>query len=224
MRYIAREKKKEKERERERKGYLWDIYTVIKEEDKTLDYELPNSYCWLNKRQMYHSGNLQNNASGERHSSYQHYSMSQVNDQQPVIHREHEEQSQTWGQPLSSPSPALYSNNLEGGQNFTSKSRLASSSSSVLDRNYTSIPDNSNYQQQQQQSYTDQYRALGHPSFSQTNTGAYQQQANYATAASSYSKISSSSNATTNQIQSGAQHHYSVPFFHGFKFQALPGS
>lgn len=172
---------------------------------------------------MYQSGNLQNNASGERHSSYQHYSMSQVNNEQPVVHREHEEQSQTWGQPppssssMVSPSQTYYPNNFDGNQNFTSKSHLASSSSSLFDRNYSNTPDNSNYQQQ---SYTNQYRSLGHPSFSQTNTGAYQQQANLASS-SSYSRISS--NATTSQAHSGAQHIHNVPYFHGFKFQALPG-
>lgn len=38
-------------------------------------------------------------STGEHRSSYQHYSMQQVNNEKPVIHREHQEQVQTWGQP-----------------------------------------------------------------------------------------------------------------------------
>ena len=38
-------------------------------------------------------------SSGERRSSYQHYSMSQVNNEKPVVQREQEENVQTWGHP-----------------------------------------------------------------------------------------------------------------------------
>ena len=153
---------------------------------------------------MYPYGNLQNSNSGERHASYQHYAMSQVNNEKPVIQREHEEQSQSWGQP-SSVSPSYYPSNLDSDKYLSSANRLASSSSSLFDRNLQdtmSARDNSSYQQQ---SYNSQHRSTGQSVLPKTN--AYRQEQT-----SSYSKIS-------NQ-QSGAQHVHDVPYFHGFKFQA----
>ncbi len=164
---------------------------------------------------MYPSSNLQNSSSGERHASHQHYSMSQVNNEKPIINREHEEQSQSWGQPSSSSS--VYPNNIDSDRYAN---QLASSSSSLFDRNNAilhesnGIRDNTNYQQQAQ---TSQYRSLGPSSPPKPNVFRQQQQQESNT--SSYSRLSN----ITNQQQSGSQYVHDVPHFHGFKFQTLPG-
>jgi hypothetical protein len=162
---------------------------------------------------MYPNGNLQNSSSGERHSSHEHYAMSQVNNEQPVIHREHEEHNQTWGQPKSSSSSPFYPSNIDAN-------RLTSSSSSLFDRNNPifqdnfGAKDNKNYQQQ---SYTNQYQNTGQTISPQSS--AYRQKQQSSTS-SSYSKIS---NISRQQQQPGIQHFHSVPYYHGFKFQAIPG-
>lgn len=160
---------------------------------------------------MYPGGNLQHSGSGERRSSYQHYSSSQVNNEKPVVQREQEEQSQTWGQP-SSALPSLYPSNTNFDGNFSSANRLASSSSSLFDRNNAILQDNygaggsSSYQQQS-------YRSTKQSAIPLATTVG--QQSN---ASSSYSKIS---NLTS---QPGIQHFHDVPYYHGFKFQTIPGS
>jgi hypothetical protein len=164
-------------------------------------------YNKKNQETMYPIGNLQNSNSGERHSSYQHYAMSQVNNEKPVIERDHEEQSQSWGKP-SSTSPSYYPSNLDSERNLSSVNRLASSSSSLFDRNLQdqmNVRDSSNYQQQ---AHTNQYHGAGQSVLPAAS--AYRQEQT-----SSYSKIS-------NQ-QSGAQLSHDAPHFHGFKFQVLPG-
>ncbi|CAF0875720.1 unnamed protein product [Rotaria sordida] len=134
-------------------------------------------------------GNIpQSTSGGEHRSSYQAYSMSQVNNEKPIVHREHEEQSQTWGQPLSS-SPTFYPSNIDSDRNYSYANRLNSSSSSVFDRNNALLSDSL----------------------------AARQKLN---ASSAYSKMSS----TSRQAQTGAQHFHNVPYFHGFKFQTLPGT
>jgi hypothetical protein len=148
---------------------------------------------------MYPSGNLQNSGSGERHSSYQHYAMSQVNNEKPVIQREHEEQNQSWGQPPpppSSSSPSFYPSNIDSDRNYNSVNRLASSSSSLFDRNNAALQDN----------------------FGANLSNSYQGYGQRSNTSSSYSKISHN---TTQQP--GIQHFHDVPFYHGFKFQAIPG-
>lgn len=170
---------------------------------------------------MYPSGNLQNSSSGERHAAYQHYSMSQVNNEKPVVQREHEEQTQTWGQPQSSPS-SIYPSNLSLDKNLTYDNRLGSSSSSIFDRNNAIVNDsfgardNASYQKQ---SYSSQFRGAGQ-SVSPQISAYRQQQQQQANSSSSYSKIS---NITSQQQQPGIQHFHDVPFYHGFKFQAIPG-
>jgi hypothetical protein len=144
--------------------------------------------------------------------------MSQVNNEKPIINREHEEQSQSWGQPSSSSS--VYPSNIDSDRNFSYANQLASSSSSLFDRNNAilhesnGIRDNTNYQQQAQ---TSQYRSLGASSPPKANVFRQQQQEESNT--SSYSKISH----LTNQQQSGSQYVHDVPHFHGFRFQTLPG-
>ena len=160
---------------------------------------------------MYPGGNLQNSSGGERHASYQHYSMSQVNNEKPVIQREHEEQSQTWGQP-SSVSPSIYPSNIESDRNFSQPNRLTSSSSSLFDRNNALAQESfgggstSGYQQQSYRTTT-QSSAIPLPS-------SYGQQSS----SSSYSRISNLASQ-----QPGIQHFHDVPYYHGFKFQAMPG-
>lgn len=159
---------------------------------------------------MYSGGNLQNSNSGERHSSYQQYSMSQVNNEKPIIHREHEEQSQTWGQP-SSVSPSIYPSNFESDRNLSYPNRLTSSSSSLFDRNNAIAQESfgggssSSYQQQSYRTTT-QSAAIPLPS-------SFGQQSS-----SSYSRISNLASQ-----QPGIQHFHDVPYYHGFKFQAMPG-
>jgi hypothetical protein len=157
---------------------------------------------------MLPSSNLQNSSSGERHSSYQHYAMSQVNNEQPVIQREHEEQNQSWGQPPSSSSTSIYPNNIESDRNYASANRLASSSSSLFDRNNAILQDNFGA------NTSTSYRGIGQSTIPLANT--YGQRSN---ASSSYSKTS-----TTTSQQPGIQHFHNVPYYHGFKFQAIPGS
>ncbi len=166
---------------------------------------------------MHPSSNLQTSSSGERHSSHQHYSMSQVNNEKPIIQREQEEQSQSWGQPQSSSSPSFYPTKIDSDRNFLHANRLASSSSSLFDRNSATLHDNSSAKDNlsyQQQSYTNQYRGTGHTVLPQTNAYRQQQQQS-----SSYSKLSN----TTRQERPGIQHFHDVPFYHGFKFQTIPG-
>lgn len=153
---------------------------------------------------MYLSGNQANNCmdSGERRSSYQHYSMSQVNNEKPIVQREHEEQSQSWGQPLLSSSASFYPNNPDSNRNFSFDNRLGSSSSSLFDRNNSILNDN--------------MTSANAGSSSITKSNTYAQQANVS---SSYSKAGT----ITRQIQSGTQHFHDVPYFHGFQFQTLPG-
>jgi hypothetical protein len=164
---------------------------------------------------MYPNGNLQNSSSGERRSSHQYYAMSQVNNEKPVIQREHEEQNQSWGQP-SSVSPSLYPSNIDSEKNFSNANRLASSSSSLFDRNSAILQDNygatGNTNYQQQQSSTNQYRGSGQSTIPQANT--LRKQSN----TSSYSRTSN----VTGQ-QPGIQHFHHVPYYHGFKFQAIAG-
>jgi hypothetical protein len=168
---------------------------------------------------MYPNGNLQKSSSGERHSSHQHYSMSQVNNEKPIIQREHDEQSQTWGHPQSSSSPSFYPSNIDSDRNFSHANRLASSSSSLFDRNNVILNDNSSARDNlsyQQQSYTNQHRGTGQTILPQTNAYRQQQKSH---SSSSYSKLSN----TTRQEQPGTQHFHDVPFYHGFRFQTIPG-
>ncbi|CAF5220753.1 unnamed protein product, partial [Rotaria magnacalcarata] len=159
---------------------------------------------------MYLSGNLPtSNASGESRSSYQHYAMIQVNNEKPVIHREHEEQSQSWGQPLSSSlsaNPAM----IDSDRNFTRINRLGSSSSSVFDRNNgllnEAIPIGNNT--------NDQCR----DNVSSVMAKRQQQQQEQSNASSLYTKISNA----TRESQAETEHYHDVPYFHGFKFQTLP--
>ncbi|CAF3874766.1 unnamed protein product [Rotaria magnacalcarata] len=161
---------------------------------------------------MYLSGNLPtSNASGESRSSYQHYAMIQVNNEKPVIHREHEEQSQSWGQPLSSSlsvNPAM----IDSDRNFTRINRLGSSSSSVFDRNNgllnEAIPIGNNT--------NDQCR----DNVSSVMAKRQQQQQEQSNASSLYTKISNA----TRESQAETEHYHDVPYFHGFKFQTLPGT
>ena len=160
---------------------------------------------------MYPNGNLPNSNSGERHASYQHYSMSQVNNEKPVIQREHEEQSQAWGKP-SSVSPSSHPINLESDKNYSYPNRLTSSSSSLFDRNNAVGQESygggssSSFQQQSFRSGT-QSAAIPLP----TNYGQQ-------SSSSSYSRI-----GNVMSQQPGIQHFHDVPFYHGFKFQAMPG-
>ena len=168
---------------------------------------------------MYPSGNLQHSNSGERHSSYQHYSMAQVNNEKPMVHREQEEQTQSWGQPPSS-SSSFYPSNIESDKNYTFANRLGSSSSSLFDRNNAILQDNtgaSDNASYQHQSYTSQYRGGGQSISPRVN--ALRQQPQQSNTSSSYSRISN----ITSQQQSGTQHFHDIPYFHGFKFQAMPG-
>jgi hypothetical protein len=164
---------------------------------------------------MYPTGNPLSNTSGERHSSYQHYSMAQVNNDKPIINREHEEQTQSWGQPPSS----VYPSTIDSDKNYTFNNRLGSSSSSLFDRNNAVLNDNiaaNNNSSYQQQSLTSQYH-LGGQSVSPTANALrqqQQQQQQQSNASSTYARVSN----TTNQ-----QHFHDVPYFHGFKFQAIPG-
>jgi hypothetical protein len=161
---------------------------------------------------MYPNGTLQNSSSGERHASHQHYSMSQVNNEKPVIQRESEEQNQTWGQPPSLSSPSFYPSNIDSVKNFSHANRLDSSSSSLFDRNNTISQDN--YGANNSNSYQQQtYRGIGQSTIPLANT--YGQRSN---TSSSYSKIS---NITSQQP--GIQHFHDVPYYHGFKFQTIPG-
>ncbi len=155
---------------------------------------------------------------GERRSSYQHYAMSQVNNQPPIVEREQDEHVEPWGRPSSSPS---YPGNLspDRGQSFSN--RLTSSSSSLFDRNnprfndLTSTGGDGIYQQQQQQAFTSQHRIGGQTAMPITNAMRQHQ----TTSSSSFSqRASNMSNAP------GAHHFHDVPYFHGFKFQAMPGS
>jgi hypothetical protein len=168
---------------------------------------------------MYPSGNLQNSSSGERRSSHQHYSMSQVNNEKPIIQREHEEKSEAWGQPQSlSSSRSIYPPNIDSDKNFSQANLLASSSSSLFDRNNGILHDNFGAKDNtsyQQQAYTNQYRGTGQSILPPTNAYRQQQRSN---TSSSYSK----SSHTTSQ-QPGIQHFHDVPYYHGFKFQAIPG-
>ena len=71
-------------------------------------------------------------SSGERRSSYQHYSMSQVNNEKPMIQREQEEQVQTWGQPSNYALPDVDRHQqqyLTANQNAAYRQRTTSSSS-----------------------------------------------------------------------------------------------
>lgn len=151
---------------------------------------------------MYLSGNLpMSNSSGEQRSSYQSYSMSQVNNEKPVVHREHEEHNQSWGQPITSSSTSIYPTNFDQDKKFTSVNRLASSSSSICDHQNGTARDNTRYR----------YQDGGISS-----TARREQQSS---TSSSYTKISN----TNKQSQSGAQHFHEVPLYHGFRFQSLPG-
>ena len=179
---------------------------------------------------MYPGSNLQASTSGERRSSFQHYSMSQVNNEKPVVHREHEEQVQTWGQP-SSISPASYpSQSIDMERNYSQGNNLVSSSSSLFDRHNAIVEENTsgmNNINYQQQAYSNQYRSVqpsGLPPKPQVlRHHQQQQQQQYANTASSYSKVTNMSNIQQQQQQSGSQHVHDVPFFHGFRFQAAPG-
>ena len=172
---------------------------------------------------MYPGSNLQPSVSGERRSSYQHYSMSQVNNEKPLVNREQEEQVQTWGQPPSS-AAAYPPQSIDSERHFSHGNQLTSSASSVFDRQANAM-DNAGYQQQ---AYSNQYRTVGQSAVPQMHALQQeqqhhrlqqQQQQQQSAASSSYSKVS---NMTT-QEQSGSQRIHDVPYFHGFKFQTLPG-
>ena len=153
---------------------------------------------------MYPNGNLQTSSSGEQRSSYQHYAMSQTNNEKPVIQREHEEHAQTWGQPSASPSPYPTDNH------YLSANRLASSSSSLYDRSNANLSDGL-----PPLASHNHFRANERSSASRVDTILQQQQQQQQQAnTSSYSRSSQ---------QPGTQHFVDASLFHGFKFQAIPG-
>ena len=165
---------------------------------------------------------------GESHSSYEHYSMSQVNNQKPVVHRDYQEQSQSWGQP--SPTGSNYPNYSDSERNAASKTRLLSNSSSVIDRSVPIQPEP--IKVNQQQLFNSQCR-IGEPatiprvdSFRQhQHYQEQQQQQQQHQRSNSYSRITQSNGQR--QLQQGLaanQHSHNVPHFHGFQFQAMPGS
>ncbi|CAF3564394.1 unnamed protein product [Adineta steineri] len=194
----------------------------ILRERRAVDITHIGSQCELSLKIP--GSNLQAVSSGERRSSHQHYSMKQVNNEKPIVQSEYEEQVQTWGQPLSSSSSQYLSNAESERSRVHSGQRISNSSSfdhkNALLHGSTSGIDNANYQQQQ--SYTDQYRNIGHSTAAKVNVlrQQQQQQQQLSNTSSSYSKTSN----RNSQLQSGSEHTHDVPYFHGFKFQALPGT
>lgn len=153
--------------------------------------------------------------SGESRSSYSHYSMTQVNDEKPVVHREHQEQVQSWGQPKSVGA-------IQSESNLTN--RLASSSSSLCDRKLPIQSDQLGFNEQQ--SFSSQTRAIERPLMSRPVPSFSQQNLQQQSSSSSYSHLSQTTTRNTNQQQQHRlenQHFQSVPHFHGFQFQVLPG-
>ena len=165
---------------------------------------------------MYLRDNLQNRSGGEHHSSYHHYSMSQINDEMPMIHREYKEHSQTWGEPLLS-SSTFDPVHINSDRNFSYLNHAPSNSSSLSDRNKATLHDNVSTRDSTDylpKRLANQHRDLGISTLPGSNT--FRQQSS---ASSSYSQTSN----TSRQSQIGTRHFHDVPYFHGFKFQFMPG-
>jgi hypothetical protein len=163
------------------------------------------------------------NNSGERHSSYQQYAISQVNNEKPVIQHEREEQRQKWGQPLTSES--FYSNESHSERNPTFANRLASSSSSLFDRDNIARQDNranNDHSSHVSQTLNNSYRTNERSTVPRIDVTCQQVQPNSTASLSSSTSFARTSQLTSHQ-QTGSQHFHSVPYFHGFQFQTMPG-